>query len=755
MLLLRLIVAPLVVAGAATFIEVLLDASVGTDPLDCSAVVVDTSGEIAGAEADVLAAQADEVSALTVVVRGFDSVPGGDLAGSVDEIIAMCFADVDGVVDPNLALFSFSVDDRLADVFLGPALPGGTFPQELQETMSASFPSGEFAAGVSNAIEELDSSFGDTDLTGGESDIAPAGDTETTPGTDTDTGTGTGGLVPIGAALAITVGGGGGFYAVSRRRKLNAERTRFDQAVAEPMVRVGATRERSQRADIQTDMWSRTTKGATLREVEEHQAIARSATMATERHASLLRNATPEGIGKASSDQLELASARLIELEVALGQSNTALDELFALGARLDHLGVALPAKKEMLLTELDGGDQLANKLREVGWNVDEPVAKLAQVRSQVTAAEVAGLGVDLLSESDRLEAAEAVLFAANHELQVLPDRPAAMETWRARLVEATELELARTSEAQTNIAALGASHDPESWRWAAANPDTARHHLDAGAALAAESIAPVAEQRFDDASGVLERAGLELIAADELLDQVDDLLVDLDRARVEAPHMLVEGRQIVEELDRYIEQHARDLEKAIALVPAELSGTLDALDRELRRAVPNHLRVAQTADRLNREADAALEAARDQHQKMEALRREVRRETTRAQRSIRRAQTSLGWELFKSSEGRRLEELESGLRGLSSDPSSALVQARSIADSALEVQERIIAKRRRQSTWVVVGGSSSGGGGWGGGGSSRSGGSFGGGGSGFGGSFGGGGSSGGSFGGGRSTGSW
>ncbi|MDH3679136.1 MAG: hypothetical protein OEV40_04215, partial [Acidimicrobiia bacterium] len=109
---------------------------VGDEPLDCEAEVVDTSGEL---DTAAVAEAAGAVVTATVIVRGFDSVPGGELTEAVDELIAECFADV-----ADLAVLAFSVEDRQSDVFLGPQLPGLTTADAIQETMSEQFPDGRF-----------------------------------------------------------------------------------------------------------------------------------------------------------------------------------------------------------------------------------------------------------------------------------------------------------------------------------------------------------------------------------------------------------------------------------------------------------------------------------------------------------------------------------------------------------------------------------------------------------------------------------
>ena len=246
------------------------------------------------------------------------------------------------------------------------------------------------------------------------------------------------------------------------------------------------------------------------------------------------------------------------------------------------------------------------------------------------------------------------------------------------------------------------------------------------------------------------------MIAADEFLDQTEDLMVDLEQAREEAAGIIAQAREILRELNDFISRHDDDLDDAYNTRPAEFARAVDGLELELRQVKPNYLRVAETGYQLNRQMDELLAAAQDEQAETAALRREAGREVARAQRAIARARRALGWELFESSDGAALDRLDEQLEDLPEHPAERVDVAGQVADAALQIQERIIARRRRHGTWVIVGG---GHGGFGGGhtstgGTVGTGGSFGGGSIGSGRSFGGGSfGSGHSFGGGRSTG--
>lgn len=743
-------------------------ASVGDDPLDCGATVVDTSGEL---DTAAVADAAASVEGAQVVVRGYGSVPDGDLVAVVDDLIVSCFGDAS---ETDLALFAFSVGDRQADVVLAPLLPGEAVATDLRTTMTEPFPAGGFTDGVLAAIDQLAGQVG-APLDGDAADGEGAGAGEGAGGADDDGGTGDGegaggnadpaddgagdgdlgGLVQAGAAAALVgvgAAGGVGLWR-ARRRRLADDRRAFESELASPQLRVGALREQGHRLDAQSELWTKMAEGRTATVLAEHRSALRSAANHADHHAALVAAATPDGIGAAARQQLDMARQRLADLVAALDRHETAIGDLLTFGAHLDRLRVSLPAKRELLATELAEARSLAAQRREEGWKVERSAADLDRVDSTMGSVDLSDLVLDLLTLSDRLEDAEAALFAARHDLESLPDRPAAITRWHDLQRTAVEAERERSHAVETRLRTVGAGHDPESWDWATRNPARARNHLATVATVAAPALDLAAAQDFDEAGRTLERAGLELIAADELLDQIDNLLVDLEQARAEAPGIVAESRQVLDQFEAFVRHHGSDLSEEIQARPRRLRAAIDGLEADLASARPNYLRVAETAEHLNCELDEVLATAEAQHERMEALRREADREIARARRNLRRAREALGWELFPSSQTREIETLENRLSRLPSNPQARIEAARRIADQATALQDRII-HRRRGGGYGGWGGGWGGGGTWGGSGGGSGGISIGGGGSG-GFSIGGGGSGGRSFGGGRSSGSW
>ncbi|MDH3302753.1 MAG: hypothetical protein OES24_19820, partial [Acidimicrobiia bacterium] len=88
------------------------------DPLACDQLVVDTSGtvDIDRVQQVILAEAPEDVR---FVVRGFASVPGGDLEAAVDAVVAQCFGNENGGLDPSTVVLSVSVEDRVSDLWVG------------------------------------------------------------------------------------------------------------------------------------------------------------------------------------------------------------------------------------------------------------------------------------------------------------------------------------------------------------------------------------------------------------------------------------------------------------------------------------------------------------------------------------------------------------------------------------------------------------------------------------------------------------
>ncbi|MGI9614070.1 MAG: hypothetical protein ACR2QO_14265 [Acidimicrobiales bacterium] len=731
-----------------------VDAGVDTAVYDCSASVVDESGLL---DESLVADEAAAVDGANVLVRAFTLVPDGDLPAVIDELIARCIESEGPDWDDDIAVISFSVQDQASDVFYGVLVSPQSDPDAVRESMGDGFRSADFTGGVITAIDNLADDLG--------ADATVAVDADTGADARSDSGGGTTDDDPsttrnaevvlpfLGVVAGVGVIGAGGLF-VRRRRSLGDARRAFETELLTPRMRVGAAREQGVRAEAAADLLARVSAGKTLTVLHEKRKQVRDGGKATEGAASLLGGATPEGIEKASASQISEARRRLGDLTAALDANELALTELLAFGAHIDRLRVSLPAKRDLLLRELAAAEALCDERRSDGWKVDGAVSQLTGVRSMIQPLEFYDLALDHLSLSERIEAAEAKLFAAEHDLQSIPDRPGSLATWRNAQTEAVAAEEARVNAVETAIRTLRHEHGPESWTWATSHPERVRQLLADALAVGAGALPLAEEQRFDEAGRVLGEAGMKLVGADALLDEVDDLIVDLEQAKIEAPGILAESRQVLGQFATFVRNHGRDLDQNIASQPELLDRTLDGLAAELVTDRPNYLRVAETAEHINRQLDGLMIDAKVQHRNMEALRRRAAREVARAQRNLRRARESLGWELFQSDDARSIERLTMALGRLPSSLHARIDTASRIADDALLVQERIIARRRRNGDWVVVGGAnrsgrSLGGSSWGsigssggGGGGSRS---FGGG--------GGGGSR--SFGGGRSSGSW
>lgn len=728
------------------------------DPFDCSDPVVDTSGLLDMVAVEEARNRIDRsrigVDA-DVLVRVWDVVPAADLAASVDEVVAACAGDPELGIAADAIILGLSVRDGQSDVLVGGAWTTAVPDADALRTqvMGPPLSQGDITGGMVAALDAISSGVaalpvaddaaaadqGDDGADGAADDVVDDidGSVDSDDGADEEAsieseplpqpeiGSDDGGS---GAALALgalgLAGCGGAAVLVARRRALAQRRNRLRRTVDPALGRLRVLRERHQRLLDQSDIWHQTSAGRTRTAVVEARRTIENAGHGTDQAASMLLRAIPDGVDGATKDQAIEGQGRVAELLRAIEEHAGAVDALSALGAHLDHLEVTLPVKAEMLAHELPEIRTMANQRSDEGWKVDDVRARLTAIQTTIGEVEESEgqLEVDLLDLSDRLERAEANLFSVDHELQHLPDRPGSLQRWNQRLDEAADQELARADELRRQLATVALHHAAESWSWAADHPDGAIEAIeraDDHQDEAMEELVPA--QRFDDAGKALDAAGLEVMLADDLLDQLDDLLADLDQAMVEAPRIVAQLGHALEVLEATMARYRQDLSPGLAERRLELDRVADGLRTELTRNKPHHLRVVETGEDTDRAIDELLVLVDEEHQRAEAMRRELERQRARATRALARARRALGWQLLASADGNALDRLEADLAAGPDDLAAAVEHASELADAALRLQEQIIARRRRRNAAVTIGsGPPILGGGWRAGGSNR-----------------------------------
>jgi hypothetical protein len=698
----------------------------------CTTGLVDATGDIDGAAvADAIAEFAEISPGTSVYVRVYGA--NVDLDAAREEILGQCgtasdylFVAID-VPSQQSSVFSSALGTQLAeDIRTG----------AMRENLQAGDLTGGLVGALGEAAMVVESLDDDITI---ERD-APEPESEAS---------NLGSFILAGSVIGLA-GAGGGVMMRNRRRQLALRRQTFATKVAEPRVRMGAARERDARLSAQGERFSRTVEGRALDQLRHLQHQVGIAGNDAERFATLLSNATPDGIDSASNEELLHGESRLAEFTEALERYQVALDTFTAFGELLDRLRVALPTKKELLIDELDEAEALAVERTRDGWRLDEASEQLAGIRATVAALNFDGLRLDLLELSDQLEDAEATLFAARHEVEVVIDRPRGITDWASELEIAERSERSRIDKTAVRFANVVIPHSPESWRWATDHTDRAAAGLDRSTEHRTRALLLVPSQDWDGAGAELETAGLEMNSASAMLDELDTLMIDLEQARAESPGMMRAAAHELEELRSFVASKATDLAPEYHLNPQKVQAVLEEMGTELTSRRPNYLRVARTLDRIDRQMDQMLVESQEEAKRIAALRRELAREISRAKRAIQRANETLGWTIFSTRKA-KLDDLETDLNRLNGSWEQQIDQAAAIADSAVAIREAIIHERRRRNTGLIIVGSSKGhrSGGWGS--SGGGGGGFGGGGFG-GGGFGGGG---GSFGGGGSTGGW
>ncbi len=705
----------------------------GTAGAQECAAVVDETGRIDVAEVEAAAAAVVGADARIYVV---DSVPDGDIVAAAEQLIANCYSDGPQGRQFDLVLIAVSLGDRVTTIQYGGEhnVELGSTEAEIQaDVINPRLADGDITAAMVDGLvainQELSSDPGS----------APAPDADSSNEGD-ESGSSSGGGSDPGAAVGLVilglVGVSGGGILIGRRRQLNDDRNALEAASQQPLVDVGVARERIGQLRGRADVWGRTVTGKTAERFGELRAKAIAAISEVDGATAHYTRATQGGIGELSRDGLRAATVRLAELSAATGVAQSSMDRFQQFGDRIERLRVTMPVKRQTISEDIVESLQLADQRQLEGWVVAEPRAALASVVGELETLDLDDLAIDTLAAEATIEAGEATMFAARHDLQTLPDRKAGLIEWSNELRKNLEAEENRASITRGQLGALAENHAAESIARAGSIDDVV-------ARLASSSQERVIGERqieaqaWEAAAGNLESAGLWLIRADDLLDHMDDLIVSMETAREQAPALLAQIAAEIRELDAFIRRFDNDLPESFDVQPERASIVYDGLKTELAQRLPNHLRVAEAGSVLARQIDEIFMSAKEEQARVIALRREVSRERDRAEREIRRAEKTIGWQLFETEDQRKLDLLHGYLdESQRSSLEHQLEAATHVRTRAAQIRAKIIAKRQRNSGWAV-GGLSSGGGG-GGGGFSGGGGGF----SGGGGSFGGGGSS-------------
>jgi uncharacterized membrane protein YgcG len=710
------------------------------DGVDCGAVV-DETGSIDVAEVE--RAVVGLVGAADAKVRVVASVPDGDIDAAVDGLIAACFSDGPGGRQLDLVLITVSLGDRRTSLQYGAEHNvelDDAFDDILRDVINPRLADGDITGAMVAGLEAI----GD-ELAADEGNLVPSPDAENATGSD-------GG--PSSAWLVVvllSVAGIGGLVvlsAVGRRRRLIEARNALEAASQQPLADVGVARERMAQLEARTDVWDRTVEGGTRRRLVDLRAAAANGLDDVESTVANYSRAAAGGVGNLTKDGVQHAAARLEQLVAALTAAQERMDRLQQFGDRVERLRVTLPVKRDHLRQDIAASFDLADRRADEGWKVDELRTKLDATDNRLAALDLDDLGIDTLAAEVMIEDGEAVLFAVRHDLQTLPDRKAGLEEWASELGAGLRHERERAALVRRELSALAADHAPSSIA-RAGSPDDVDERLDRSERERVLAESQIGTQAWDAAAANLESAGLWLIRADDLLDDMDTLTVSLETAREQAPGLLREISEEIRELAAFIHTNDRDLPERFDLEPERAASVYNGLVAELGKERPNHLRVAEAGSALARRIDAVFLAATRERDRVVAVRRELYRERERARRELRRAEKTIGWQLFEGDDAGELEVLERRLDESGGSLDDQLETAVEVRTRAARIRAEVVAKRRRRNGWVIVGG----GGGWsgGGGGGWSGGGGFGGGGFG-GGGFGGGG---GGFGGGGGSSSW
>ena len=387
-------------------------------------------------------------------------------------------------------------------------------------------------------------------------------------------------------------------------------------------------------------------------------------------------------------------------------------------------------------------GRQAAATRAGEGWDVTSAEQRLDQLAKSLGHVDAFAfrLDVDTMRPTLAPLATEADSIAA--DLEQLDEKRDATSTRRGTVASEAEGHRNRVVAAGPMIEAWQATHAAESFdavlghRSAAAEQlERARQHL-ATADGVGEIVRNVGVLR--DVVAELDAADVAIDLADELLDELDALDVDLAAALRDAPAAVAGARTDTKTLNDYVTANRLDLGPGAHELTRQLTQILSQAEAALAAVPPDSLLAIELAEDIGEDVDEQLVKFKATVDERQRIRSAATAQLRAAHNAVDRADRHVDSHIFSGRQSKNAQGEVDGLRSelaqlnsqLQTNPQQVGPEAQRIANVADQLYRSAQARQRRSGGGaIVIGGGGFGGGGFGGGFGTSRGGGFGGGG--------------------------
>ena len=726
-----------------------------TGPITSAAAQVcdDLNDRFGVADAQGLIDEINRVEAETganVVVYATDVLQTDTLENDIRAICPASFGPEAADGADGTIIVGVSVGDRLSLVNYGldyaDSITAGE-AETIREGMGDFFRDDDYSGGLASAVSALGEEIvdGAAGQSGGDAPLAGPEDAEGSGSGSTNSGSGSsglsggliGGIAGVGGVGALGLGGA---YLVSQRKKREAARTAARSRYENLDRRVSEVQSRWFDAEAEAELFSTRYAGSSVERLNTVRATATTASDQLSETWRPMETMNAGAIDEYTDAELEELGATLTTIDPVLAHAEEATGALATTTAEIgttdDGLAQRIATLHESIATARATCDERAS----AGWTVDAARTRLTELEGQITAIDLDARPLDVDATHETMTTIEADTAEVNEFVATLEDQLREADERRHQARVEYDTHRSRHGQLVERIQRWRTEHAAASFERLIDYPDQVAAELAAAEPRLAqiESVGTLPRDAGPIRSVVRELDVIEeaMEDADDLLDEADDLDVTLASVKVEAPKLVAEAQEALNELGQYRSLHRQDL-AASAGSSGEVERQLELATRALQERPPNFAFAAGYARDAAAAADAALAQAAAEVDRRNQVRRAAQSSVRDAELAIQRADRHVTSHVFSGRWDRQasqqLDSLRSSLRriaqSIGDDPDRAYRDAEAIEDSAEEIYNEARRRQRQRQYQGGGGGLVIGGGGFGGGGyrgRSRSGGGFG-----------------------------
>lgn len=405
------------------------------------------------------------------------------------------------------------------------------------------------------------------------------------------------------------------------------------------------------------------------------------------------------------------AAAMAEENTEALQSFETVLTDL---GASVDNMGSLHTSTSE----RINAGRYAAETRAGEGWDVSTAKTRLDQLEKALGHIDAFALRIDVDAMKPALEPLAAEAHSIATDLEGLDELRDATTARRTTVASEASGQLGRVGAAGTMIDGWKIAHAQDSFDEVLSYPAEAAKQLERAQQHLAEantiSEIPRDVGVLREVISDLNAADVAIDLADELLDDIDALDIDLAAALQEAPQAVAEARNDANTLHNYVSANQLDLAPPAHEAARQIANDAAEAEAALSLSPPDYLLAIERAEDVGEDVDEQLSKFKATVAERERVRSAAQTQLRSARTAIERADRHVDSHIFSGRQAKNGQaqidemrlEYNQLLASVESNPEQVAQRAAQMANIADQLYSEAQRRQRNRSGGVIVGGS-------------------------------------------------